>query len=153
MDYRTTFDERKETIFDQGANGGRQSGESKTNRRNEKNFQDRHTDSEEDYQKGLIVSFTAKKIGALDESEKKADDEKVVEGEKPSEIESGDEEKLSREDIKGALAKFGVIRVGSPHPCSPADCNPCYIYYCSHSVISLFIWISVICASLLLLLM
>lgn len=52
----------------------------------------------------MIVSFTSKKIGASDEAEKPAE---------AADIEGGDEgEKLSREDIKGGLTKFGIIRVG-----------------------------------------
>lgn len=80
--------------------------------------------SEEDYTKGLIVSFTAKKIGGEDKTEKAAEEtEKVTEEksseeteevaeEKAADKEGGDEgDKLSREDIKSALAKFGIIRV------------------------------------------
>lgn len=89
----------------------------------------------------------------MDEFEKKVDDEKVVEGEKFSEIESGDEEKFFWEDIKGVLVKFGVIWVGLFYFCSFVDCNFCYIYYCFYFVIFLFIWIFVICVSFLLLLM
>jgi len=60
--------------------------------------------AEDDYTKGLIVSFTAKQIGASDETEKTAE---------AADTEAEDEgDKLSREDIKGGLAKFGIIRVG-----------------------------------------
>jgi hypothetical protein len=55
----------------------------------------------------LIVSFTVKKIGASDEAEKAAE---------AADTEGEDEgEKLSREDIKGGLTKFGIIRVGLLH--------------------------------------
>lgn len=90
--------------------------------------------TEEDYTKGLIVSFTAKRIGGEDETEKTAEatekaaeatekvaeetageeTEKVAE-EKAANTEGGDEgDKLSREDLKSALVKFGIIRVCLP---------------------------------------
>lgn len=97
--------------------------------------------TEEDYTKGLIVSFTAKRIGGEDETEKAAEatekvadetekaaeaaekvaeetageeTEKVAE-EKAANTEGGDEgDKLSREDLKSALVKFGIIRVCLP---------------------------------------
>jgi len=77
--------------------------------------------TEDDYTKGLIVSFTAKRIGASDETEKAADAADAAD------TEGGDEEeKLSREDIKGGLTKFGIIRVGF-HSLShlTAACSPC----------------------------
>ena len=62
----------------------------------------------------MIVSFAAKKIGAADEAEKAADAADKEEG--------GDEgEKLSREDIKGGLTKFGIIRVGFLHHTHDSD--------------------------------
>lgn len=59
----------------------------------------RGEEADEDYTKGLIVSFTAKKP-------------EVADGANEEELTGGDEEeKLSREDIKGALCKYGTVRV------------------------------------------
>jgi hypothetical protein len=60
-------------------------------------------DTEEEIKKGVIVSFTAEKIGASDETEKATE----TEGE-----DKDKEGKLSREDIKEGLTKFGAIKVG-----------------------------------------
>ena len=69
---------------------------------------------EDDYTKGLIVSFTAKKIGGSDEAEKASDDAEKTSDDAAADAttEGGDGAgQLSREDIKGGLAKFGIIRV------------------------------------------
>ena len=65
----------------------------------------KHEDREEEIKKGVIVSFSAKKIGASDKTGKEAEDGDEDEGE-------DGEEELSREDIKESLAQFGTIRVG-----------------------------------------
>lgn len=79
----------------------------------------RSESTEDDFTKGLIVSFTAKRIGASDETEKAA------EAAEAADTEGGDGDQLSREDIKSGLTKFGIIRVGlHPHTHSTAECIP-----------------------------
>lgn len=95
--------------------------------------------TEDDYTKGLIVSFTAKKVGGSDEP-KKAPEPAETKAEEAAEAtteaadtktekatEGGDEDdKLTREDIKGGLAKFGIIRVSlHQHFYYTAECIPC----------------------------
>ncbi|KAG0556175.1 hypothetical protein M758_11G030600 [Ceratodon purpureus] len=102
LEPKAVFDTRKEAVLEHG-HSNRQSGREQSQRR-EKQWNGRSQENpEDDYTKGLIVSFAAKKIGAADEAEKAADAADKEEG--------GDEgEKLSREDIKGGLTKFGIIR-------------------------------------------
>jgi len=97
----------------------------KKNDENKSRKRERDSQPQEDndeYTKGLIVSFTAKKIEAAVETEKADGSDEAAEA---AATEGGDEEKLSREDIKGVLTKFGVLRVGlSRHVPLSTDCNP-----------------------------
>ena len=71
----------------------------------------RGEEADDDYTKGLIVSFTVKKPKATDGANK---EESAGGDDKKEESAGGDdkkEEKLSREDIKGALCKYGTVRV------------------------------------------
>lgn len=106
LEPKTAFDARKETLL---AND-------KKNDENKSQKRERDSQRQEDngeYKKGLIVSFSAKKIGAADETEKADGSDETAEAAETEDEEEG--EKLSREDIKAALAKFGIIRVGLPH--------------------------------------
>lgn len=102
LEPKTTFDARKETLLEHG-NVSRHSGGEQFQRR-DKQRNGRSESTEDDFTKGLIVSFTAKRIGASDETEKAA------EAAEAADTEGGDGDQLSREDIKSGLTKFGIIR-------------------------------------------
>ncbi|KAG0609440.1 hypothetical protein M758_8G184800 [Ceratodon purpureus] len=94
LESKTAFDARKETLLENDK------GKDKSQKRERQ--PQKQDDVEEEIKKGVILSFTAKKIGASDETEKAAE-AADTEGE-------GEGEKLSREDIKEGLAKFGTIK-------------------------------------------
>ncbi|CAK9867441.1 unnamed protein product [Sphagnum jensenii] len=97
LEPKKTFDERQEAISAQPAHNG--STKSKTH----DNQADAAESTDDDgFTKGLIVSFVAKTAGPSGTE----NTEEAV----PTEGAQAAEEELSREAIKGALAKFGVIR-------------------------------------------
>ncbi|CAN5962405.1 unnamed protein product, partial [Sphagnum jensenii] len=97
LEPKKTFDERQEAISAQPAHNG--STKSKTH----DNQADAAESTDDDgFTKGLIVSFVAKTAGPSGTE----NTEEAV----PTEVAQAAEEELSREAIKGALAKFGVIR-------------------------------------------
>lgn len=63
-------------------------------------------EAEEGYTKGVIVSFTAKKTGVSNGAEKT--EETTATATEGADVE---EDTLTREDIKGSLGKFGIVRV------------------------------------------